>query len=177
MTRPALSLADLAAHPERVDELAPADARGLLVALASLQPLLIARAMAGSDAEAAPTPARLLTVPEAAERLSIPQSYQYELIRQGRVPAQRIGPKYVRLHPATIADIQQRGLTAGLSDAYSTSRDGNGARGAAQAAQADAGGLRRTARRPPEYASKIREGRDRDPRARRAVGADLGASS
>jgi excisionase family DNA binding protein len=177
MTRPALTLADLVTEPGRVNELAPADARGLLVALASLQPLLIARAMAGSDAEAAPTPARLLTVPEAAERLNIPRSYLYELVRVGKVNAIRVGPKYVRLHPATVEEIQQKGLDTTLSTSYSPRHDGNGARGVAQAAQADAGRVRGAARRPPEYASKIREGRDRDPRARRAVGADLGASS
>jgi len=117
MTGAPLTLEDLAAQPSRIDELTADQARGLLVTISSIQPLLISRAMVKADAGAdhRDEPVRLLTVPDAAERLAIPRSFLYELIRQGRVPAQRIGPKYVRLHPATVEAIQQRGLDSTLS--------------------------------------------------------------
>ena len=178
MTSPLPTMVDLVAQPSRLAELSPEQACGLLVAIASIQPLLIARALAGPDAAADPREAaRLLTVPEAAERLAIPPSFLYELIRQGRVPAQRIGPKYIRVHPAIVAEIQQRGLDSALSRSYSLRHDGNGARGAAYQAHADAGHVRRAARRPREHAGALRTGRDRDPRARRATGADPSASA
>src|SRR5262249_35798 len=103
---------------------------------------------AGGPREAAPE--RLLTVPEAAARLSIPPSYAYELIRIGRLEACRIGPKYVRVHPDVIAKI----LDEGLSPQYSRGRDGQGA--ARVAREANAGGVRRGARHPHEHARQIR---------------------
>src|SRR5262249_51326741 len=137
------TLAELAAQPARVDDLAPEQARAVLVAIAALQPLLIARAMAPAASATSAEPDRLLTVAEAAARLAVPESYLYELIRQGRVPAQRIGPKYVRLHPMTVVNIQQRGLDAGLSGPYSCRQhDGSGARHAAGQAEANAGRVR-----------------------------------
>src|SRR5207244_12834344 len=150
----------------------PGQARGLLVEIANLQPLLMVRALAAGHATADPSePARLLTVPEAAEHLNIPRSYLYELVRLGRVPAQRIGPRAVRLHPAPVKEIQQRGLDSALSVSYSRYHDGNGARGVAHQAQVDASRIRRASRRPREHVGAVRTGRDRDPRARRAVGA------
>jgi excisionase family DNA binding protein len=110
------TLADLAAQPTRVTELTADEARALLAKLATLHGPLLAQALGGEARATDPSdPIRLLTVPEAAERLSIPRSYLYELIRLGRVPAQRIGPKYVRLHPATVAEIQRTGLDSKLS--------------------------------------------------------------
>ena len=141
MTSPPPTMADLVAQPSRVAELSAEQARGLLVAIASIQPLLIARALAGPDAAADPREAaRLLTVPEAAERLAIPSSFLYELIRQGRVPAQRIGPKYVRLHPATVAEIQAKGLDVTLGSTYSQRRDRRRTSAHPQAARVHAGG-------------------------------------
>jgi excisionase family DNA binding protein len=172
------TLADLAGNPDRVDELAPEQARALLAQLATLQAPLLARALANGDEVVDKAGAtRLLTVPEAAERLAIPASFLYELIRQGRVPAQRIGPKYVRLHPATVAEIQQRGLDGVLSVSYSPEHDGIGARRAPQSPEADAGRVRGAARRPRQYAGSVRTGRDRDPGAGRAPGPTAGVSA
>src|SRR5215510_280784 len=125
MTQPTLTLAALVAQPSRVTELGAVEARAMLAELVALQGLVLTRVLTSEAAAATPPePARLLTVPEAAERLAIPSSFLYELIRQGRVPAQRIGPKYVRLHPATVEEIQQKGLAGGLNVTYSQRRDG-----------------------------------------------------
>src|SRR5262245_53821259 len=136
MTRP-LALADLVAQPSRVTELGAVEACVMLAELVALQGLVLTRVLTSEAAAATPPePARLLTVPEAAERLAITSSFLYELIRQGRVPAQRIGPKYVRLHPAMVEEIQQKGLAGGLDVTYSQRRDGR--RVATVAAQARA---------------------------------------
>jgi excisionase family DNA binding protein len=157
-------LAELAAHPERVNELAPDQARALLAELATLHAPLLARALAVGDGRAATTePDRLLTVPEAAARLSIPESYLYELVRLGRVEARRIGPKYVRLHPSTVAEIQRDGLDSALSQPYSQRREGRRARSAAEETRAHATGLRGAPRRPREHAGALRARRARDP--------------
>ena len=174
---PPLALTDLVAQPSRVTELGAVEARVMLAELVALQGLVLTRVLTSEPAAVPPEPARLLTVPEAAERLAIPSSFLYELIRQGRVPAQRIGPKYVRLHPETVEDIQRRGLDSGLSGSYSPNHDGIGTRRAARSLEADAGGVRRRARRPREYAGAVRARRDRDPRAGRALGAAPGASA
>jgi excisionase family DNA binding protein len=151
VTRSLLTLADLAARPSRVDELAPEQALGLLVAIASLQPLLMARALVPCAPKADPSePIRLLTVPEAAERLNIPRSYLYELVRLGRVPAQRIGPKYVRLNPATVAEIQEKGLDGRIGLTYSRRRDGTGIARPPGTARAHPGRARGAGRRDGE---------------------------
>lgn len=49
----------------------------------------------------------LLTMADAATRLSIPESRAYELARQGKLPAVRIG-KYVRVSAQALADYQAR---------------------------------------------------------------------
>lgn len=49
----------------------------------------------------------LLTMADAAARLSIPESRAYELARQGKLPAVRIG-KYVRVSARDLADYQAR---------------------------------------------------------------------
>ncbi len=50
-------------------------------------------------------PDRLLTVPEAAERLDIKASYLYDLIRRQQVPSVRVG-KFVKVQEATVRAIQ-----------------------------------------------------------------------
>jgi predicted DNA-binding transcriptional regulator AlpA len=82
------TLADLAAHPERVTELAAEDARALLIQLMTLQGPLLAAAMAG--ASGAPSD-RLLKVEDAAARLGQSNDWLYRhaatlpfTVRQGR---------------------------------------------------------------------------------------------
>jgi excisionase family DNA binding protein len=151
VTRSLLTLADLAAQPTRVTELTADEARGLLATLATLQGPLLAQALSSEDRAAdSSEPPQLLTIPEAAERLAVPASFLYELIRQGRVPAQRIGPKYVRLNPATVAEIQEKGLDGFLGVTYSRRRDGTGIARPPGTARAHAGRPRGAGRRDGE---------------------------
>jgi len=60
----------------------------------------------GSQASPAQSKASvLLTMAEAAARLSIPQSRAYELARQRKLPTVRIG-KYVRVSPKALDEYQ-----------------------------------------------------------------------
>lgn len=71
---PPPTLADLAAQPARVDELAPEQARVLLAQLAALHAPLLARALvAGGGREAD----ELLTVEVAAQRLALSPAWLY----------------------------------------------------------------------------------------------------
>jgi len=49
----------------------------------------------------------LLTMRQAAERLNVPESRAYELARQGKLPAVRIG-KYVRISVDALAQYQAK---------------------------------------------------------------------
>jgi len=75
------TLGDLAAHPERINELAPEAARVLLIQLATLQAPLLVRAFAGrAGAEAD----ELLTVDVAAKRLGFSEDWLYH--HAGKLP-------------------------------------------------------------------------------------------
>jgi excisionase family DNA binding protein len=80
MTRALPTLADLAAQPARVDELAPDQARALLVQLAALQAPLLARALAGGRTSGDPD--ELLTVDVAARRLGLSEDWLYRHARR-----------------------------------------------------------------------------------------------
>jgi excisionase family DNA binding protein len=136
------TLPDLIVDPSRINDLAPDEARAFLAQLATLQAPLLAKALAAPAAAVkAPTEA-LLLVPDAAVRLGIEASYLYELIRQGRVPAVRLGPKYVRLHPTVVAEIQAKGLDTALGSTYSPRRDRRRASPHPKAARVHPGGAR-----------------------------------
>jgi excisionase family DNA binding protein len=122
--RPVLTLADLLVDPSRVGDLASDEARKLLSELVAIQAPLLARALAPAPELKAATTEALLRVPDAATRLGVEASYLYELIRQGRVPAVRLGRKYIRLHPSVVAEIQENGLARGLYQQYGRPRDG-----------------------------------------------------
>lgn len=49
----------------------------------------------------------LLTIRQVAERLNVPESRAYELARQGKLPAVRIG-KYVRVSVEGLAEYQSK---------------------------------------------------------------------
>jgi len=76
------TLADIAAQPERVTELAPEQARTLLVQLAMLQVPLLARALAGGRQDADGD--RLLKIADAATRLG--QSVDWLYRHADRLP-------------------------------------------------------------------------------------------
>jgi predicted DNA-binding transcriptional regulator AlpA len=68
------TLADLAARPERVDELAPEQARALLAQLVTLQAPLLARALIAVGGR---EPDELLTVEVAARRIGLGEGWLY----------------------------------------------------------------------------------------------------
>jgi len=161
MTGSVPTLADLIVDPSRINDLDPDDARVLLTQLAMLQAPLLAKALAAPVVK--DTAEALLLVPDAAVRLGIKASYLFELIRQGRVPAVRLGPKYVRLHPTVVAEMQTKGLANGLSQPYSRSREGRGA--ATTARERNPGGLRGAVGRAREHVGAVRARRPGDSRA------------
>jgi hypothetical protein len=88
MMRALPTLADLAAQPDRIQDLAPEHARALLVQLATLQAPLLARALTSTAGEARD---RLLKIEPAAERLGQSVDWLYRhadrlpfTVRQGR---------------------------------------------------------------------------------------------
>jgi excisionase family DNA binding protein len=162
-TRPLPVLADLVNDPSCINDLAPDEARGFLAQLATLQAPLLAKALAPQAAVVKDPAEALLLVPDAAARLGIEASYLYELIRHGRVPAVRLGPKYVRLHPTVVTEIQAKGLPHGLSQRYSRSREGRDA--AAAARERNPSGIRGAVGRSREHIGTVRARRSGDSRA------------
>jgi len=51
--------------------------------------------------------ARLLNMQQVAQRLNIPKTKAYELVRQGRLPAVRVG-KYIRVEPSKLEEWMTR---------------------------------------------------------------------
>jgi len=100
MFAPVPALEELAADPARVQELSPEVACKILVKLATLQAILLVRALAG-DGQEPLAETRLLTIPETAARLNIPVAHAYELARRGEIPILRVGKKYLRVCPST----------------------------------------------------------------------------
>lgn len=87
-----------------IDELPPSalpQLIGLLGILTAKAQLKLMTGPVPRDAE------ELLTMAEAAIRLSIPESRAYELARQGKLPAVRIG-KYVRVSAQSLTEYQAR---------------------------------------------------------------------
>ena len=87
--RALLTLADVLADRQRIGDLDPEQARRLLVELSTIQPLLIARALASGGS--AGTSDRLLKIDEAAARLGQSEDWLYRhaarlpfTVRQGR---------------------------------------------------------------------------------------------
>lgn len=92
-------------NPQHVGQLTPEEARRLLLPATAFFVALVARA----GTESAPRPTApgesdaLLTMPEVAETLNIPESKVRELGRRGELPTVTIG-KYVRVR---LTDLQQ----------------------------------------------------------------------
>jgi excisionase family DNA binding protein len=98
-TEDTVSLDALAADPRRAAAVSPSAAGELLAQLAGLQSLLLSRLLVVEVQSSSPRPPddRLLTIPEVAERLSVPPAYAYELARRGELPTVRVGRKYIRV--------------------------------------------------------------------------------
>lgn len=98
-TEGTISLDALVADPRQAETVSPSAAGELLARLAGLQSLLLSRLLAKDVQGSSPhiQVDRLLTVPEVADRLSVPTAYAYELARRGELPAVRVGKKYIRV--------------------------------------------------------------------------------
>ncbi len=92
---PVPDLDELAAHPERVKDLAPKVARNLLPSVIGLQTALLTQAFAsnGTGEGEAPAEDRLLKVEEAAQKLGISKDQLYRKLFPFTV---RVGPRQLR---------------------------------------------------------------------------------
>jgi excisionase family DNA binding protein len=85
------------ADPGKAETLSPETAQALLIGLASIQPVLIQRALMGPrnrQSEEA-----LLTIKEIAKRLKVSEYRAFKLARQGVLKSVRLG-KSVRVRPS-----------------------------------------------------------------------------
>src|SRR2546430_4586582 len=87
------TLAEVAVRPERINDLTPEVARGLLVQLATLQAPLLARALAGANGPRNDTD-ELLTIEVASQRLGMSRAYLYR--HASRLPFTRRVGRQVR---------------------------------------------------------------------------------
>ncbi len=128
---PVPALAELLEHPERVDQL-PASACAALIIqaaaseerYAALQLRLGVRlGVLAEQAAKGLADERLLTLPEVAAVLAVPEGEAYALARRGVLPTVRVGSKYVRMRRADLeAWLQTRRdghLETRLSQGYS----------------------------------------------------------
>jgi excisionase family DNA binding protein len=162
MTQPTLTLGELVAQPSRVDELAPEQARALLVAIACLQPLLIARAIA-SGASAAPVEPedRWLTAVEVAARTGFTAPYVLELCRRGVLASMRQG-KYVRIPESGLRSwsaAQAHPLDKAGSVTLPSAHDAQRGAPRPQGVRPVAIKIRRAARRAPGDGQEMGDGR------------------
>ena len=101
------SLDALVADPGKAAMLPPETAQALLIGLASLQAVLLQRALTGLRFEEGEN--LLLTIPEVAKRLKVSDYRAYELARQGMLKSVRLG-KSVRVKLSAIAEyVSQHG--------------------------------------------------------------------
>lgn len=105
MTPP--SLDQLIQDPAKAAILPPEIAQALLIGLASIQPLLVQRALMGSSDKVGEED--LLTIDQVATRLKLSQYRTYELCRHGELKAIRLG-KSARVKPSDLqAYVAQHG--------------------------------------------------------------------
>lgn len=95
----------LLADPAKADMVPPKRAQGLLIELASLQALLLHRALSRPFDDG--NEELLLTIPEVAKRLKVSNYRAYELARQGMLKSVRLG-KAVRVKPSAIDEYLSR---------------------------------------------------------------------
>jgi excisionase family DNA binding protein len=93
------SLDAIVADPAKAATLAPEAAQALLIGLASIQPVLLQRALTAS--RNGHEEDHLLTIPQVARRLKMSDYRAYELARQGILKSVRLG-KSVRVKPSAV---------------------------------------------------------------------------
>jgi len=156
--------------PSRLAEVPPDAIPPLLAQLAALQSALAARLLAAPPQDGQPgtaaEAARLLTIPEVADLLTLPRGRVYELGRQGRLPIVRIG-KYVRVRLADlrewVARHHEKELDRPSSVTLPSRRDRSRGTENPQASGAHAGSIRRARRCPPRNRGPVGAGNSGDP--------------
>ena len=93
------SLDELLANPGKAGTLPPEAAQTLLIGLASIQTLLVQRALMGTQQQQGAS--ELLTIKDVVNRLKISEYRAYELARQGALKSVRLG-KSVRVRPSDL---------------------------------------------------------------------------
>lgn len=96
----AVTLDDIVRDHARVSDLQTADAvEALLIQHAAVGPLLLGRflALRGSS-RSEPALPRFVDAKTVAERWGVPESWVYDMARQGKLPSRRLG-HYVRFLP------------------------------------------------------------------------------
>ena len=96
-----LSLDELLANPGKAGTLPPEAAQTLLIGLASIQALLVQRALMGPPKNQ--EDCGLLTIKDVAKRLKISEYRAYELVRRGEIKKTTVGGKSVRVDPSDLA--------------------------------------------------------------------------
>lgn len=91
---------ELVADPGRAAYLPPEVAQALLIGLASIQSLLVQRALMG--AQKGQGESGLLTIKEVAQQLKVSTYRAYELVRQGEIKKTLVGEKSVRVKPTDL---------------------------------------------------------------------------
>ncbi len=89
-------LAEIIEEPSRISTLDPGVIPALLAELLAVQSALTARLLTSTRSQQEEAQDEVLTVQEAGKLLRLKPAYLYELVRQQRLPAIRIG-KYVRI--------------------------------------------------------------------------------
>ena len=94
--------------PQGIADAPPEQLAAVMAQLAACQSAVAARLWNGYQNGAAPRDTAsaekdaLLTIEQVARRLNVPKSYAYELVRQHKLEAVRLG-KYVRVAPEMLA--------------------------------------------------------------------------
>ncbi len=166
------TLDELAAHPQRANDLTPQLAAELLAKLVALLPLLLIKALnappnGGGDLQAPALADHLLTIEQVAQRINVSNGRAYELARRGDLPTIRKGRRYVRVEPAAleawIAHHRKNGVEeAGYVTYHRIDDDRRRTSAASKPARPDAGTAGPKGRRHPQFHRPAGAGRNRD---------------
>jgi hypothetical protein len=170
--------ADLFADLARtVAEAAPDELPAILGKLAEAEAVVRMRIVMPTSTAAAVEDDRLLTLPQVAAMLGVPEDYCYTLSRQRKIPTVRLPGldkggraregKYVRVRLSALRTwargCEDKGIDGGLSVALTSRHDRKRSQAVEEAARADAGAVRAARRRSPDHREQVGDGAHGDP--------------
>ena len=128
MTRDTLD--QILRDPSRISEFPQEAIPAVMAQCAALQSALAARMLSTDNEREGQRPEasneKLLTVPDVAAQLKVPDSRVYSLVRRGELDSTRVG-KYIRIPVGAIQEYlarqSQEPLETGLNQRYSLGRD------------------------------------------------------